>query len=208
MQDQLQKQRTFALIGHGGTGKTSVAEMLLFTAGSISRLGKIEDGTTTLDYEPEETKRRGSIQPSFAQFSWKKNLNFLIDTPGDNNFIGDLPYLLQGADNAVLVIDAIDGVKPLTKKIWSEVVRAELPAMVFINKMDRERADFQMAYQSLADILGIKPVLLYLPIGSEADFRGVVDVLNEKAYAFGENGALSATDIPADMACLATGPPP
>lgn len=76
MQDQLQKQRTFALIGHGGTGKTSVAEMLLFTAGSISRLGKIEDGTTTLDYEPEETKRRGSIQPSFAQFSWKKNLNY------------------------------------------------------------------------------------------------------------------------------------
>ena len=200
MQDQLQKQRTFALIGHGGTGKTSVAEMLLFTAGSISRLGKIEDGTTTLDYEPEETKRRGSIQPSFAQFSWKKNLNFLIDTPGDNNFIGDLPYLLQGADNAVLVIDAIDGVKPLTKKIWSEVARAELPAMVFINQMDRERADFQMAYQSLADILGIKPVLLYLPIGSEADFRGVVDVLNEKAYAFGENGALSPTDIPADMA--------
>ena len=124
MQDQLQKQRTFALIGHGGTGKTSVAEMLLFNSGSITRLGKIDEGTTALDYEPEEIKRRGSIQPAFAQFAWKKNLNFLIDTPGDNNFIGDLPYLLQGADNVVLVIDAIDGVKPLTKKIWSEAVKA------------------------------------------------------------------------------------
>jgi elongation factor G len=200
MLDQLQKQRTFALIGHGGTGKTSVAEMLLFTAGSISRLGKIEEGTTTLDYEPEETKRRGSTQPAFAQFSWEKNLNFLIDTPGDNNFIGDLPYLLQGTDNVVLVVDAIDGVKPLTKKIWSEAVKAELPAMVFINKMDRERADFQMAYQSLSDILGIKPVLLNLPMGSEADFRGVIDVLAQKAYTFGEGGTPTPADIPADMA--------
>lgn len=200
MQDQLQKQRTFALIGHGGTGKTSVAEMLLFTAGSISRLGKIDEGSTVLDYEPEEIKRRGSIQPSFAQFSWKKNPNFLIDTPGDNNFIGDLPYLLQGADNVVLVLDAIDGVKPLTKKIWSEAVKANLPAMVFVNKMDRERANFQMAYQGLSEILGLKPVLLYMPIGSEADFRGLVDILAEKAYAFDDKGDLTPMDMPEDLA--------
>jgi elongation factor G len=200
MQDQLQKQRTFALIGHGGTGKTSVAEMLLFAAGSITRLGKIDEGSTVLDYEPEEIKRRGSIQPGFAQLPWKKNLNFLIDTPGDNNFIGDLPYLLQAADNVVLVIDAIDGVKPLTKKIWSEAVKASLPAMVFINKMDRERANFQMAYQGLIDVLGMKPVLLFLPIGSEADFRGLVDVLADKAYAFDENGGLTPIDMPEDLA--------
>jgi elongation factor G len=200
MQDQLQKQRTFALIGHGGTGKTSVAEMLLFTAGSITRLGKIDEGSTVLDYEPEETKRRGSIQPGFAQFLWKKNPNFLIDTPGDNNFIGDLPYLLQGADNVILVIDAIDGIKPLTKKIWSEAVKANLPAMVFVNKMDRERANFQMAYQGLSETLGIKPVLLYLPIGSEADFSGLVDILAEKAYAFDDKGGLTPIDMPEDLA--------
>ncbi len=200
MQDQLQKQRTFALIGHGGTGKTSVAEMLLFAAGSITRLGKIDEGSTVLDYEPEEIKRRGSIQPGFAQFPWKKNPNFLIDTPGDNNFIGDLPYLLQGADNAVLVIDAIDGIKPLTKKIWSEAVKAGLPAMVFINKMDRERANFQMAYRGLSEILGIKPVLLFLPIGSESNFRGIVDILAEKAYAFDDKGGLTPIDMPEDMA--------
>ena len=200
MQDQLQKQRTFALIGHGGTGKTSVAEMLLFTAGSVTRLGKIDEGSTVLDYEPEEIKRRGSIQPGFAQFSWKKNPNFLIDTPGDNNFIGDLPYLLQGADNAILVIDAIDGIKPLTKKIWSEAVKAGLPGIVFINKMDRERANFQMAYQGLSEVLGIKPVLLFLPIGSEADFRGLVDVLADKAYAFDDKGGLTPIDMPEDLA--------
>jgi elongation factor G len=199
MQDQLQKQRTFALIGHGGTGKTSVAEMLLFTAGSITRLGKIDEGSTVLDYEPEEIKRRGSIQPGFAQFSWKKNPNFLIDTPGDNNFIGDLPYLLQGADNVILVIDAIDGIKPLTRKIWSEAVKANLPAMVFVNKMDRERANFQMAYQGLSETLGIKPVLLFLPIGSEADFRGLVDILAEKAYAFDDKGGLTPIDMPEDL---------
>lgn len=199
MLDQLQKQRTFALIGHGGTGKTSVAEMLLFDAGSITRLGKIDEGTTSLDYEPEEIKRRGSIQPGFAQFSWKKNLNFLIDTPGDNNFIGDLPYLMQGADNAILVLDAIDGVKPLTKKIWAEVGKAGLPAMVFINKMDRERANFQMAYQGLSDVLGIKPVLLFLPIGSESNFSGIVDILAEKAFAFGDKGELKPIDMPEDL---------
>ncbi len=200
MRELLQKQRTFALIGHGGTGKTSVAEMLLFAAGSISRLGKIEEGTTALDYEPEEIKRRGSIQPGFAQFSWKKNSTFLIDTPGDNNFTGDLPYLLQGADNVILVIDAIDGIKPLTKRIWSEAAKAELPAMVFINKMDRERANFQMAYQGLSEILGLKPVLLHIPIGSETNFTGVIDILAEKAYAFGEKGELQPIDMPADLA--------
>jgi elongation factor G len=174
--------------------------MLLFNSGSITRLGKIDEGTTALDYEPEEIKRRGSIQPAFAQFAWKKNLNFLIDTPGDNNFIGDLPYLLQGADNVVLVIDAIDGVKPLTKKIWSEADKAGLPAMVYINKMDRERANFQMAYQGLSEVLGIKPVLLFMPIGSEASFSGVIDVLAEKAYAFDDKGELKSIDMPSDLA--------
>jgi elongation factor G len=173
--------------------------MLLFTAGSITRLGKIDEGSTVLDYEPEEIKRRGSIQPGFAQFLWKKNPNFLIDTPGDNNFIGDLPYLLQGTDNVILVIDAIDGIKPLTRKIWSEAVKANLPAMVFVNKMDRERANFQMAYQGLSETLGIKPVLLFLPIGSEADFRGLVDILAEKAYAFDDKGGLTPIDMPEDL---------
>lgn len=200
MQDALSKQRTYAIVGHGGTGKTSLGEMILFRAGVISRLGKIEEGTTCLDYEPEEIKRRGSVQPGFAQYKWQKNTHFLIDAPGDTNFTGDLPYLLTAADGVVFVIDAIDGVKPLTKRIWQDVTKQKLPAIVFINKMDRERANFDMAFEGLAKILGMKPVLLYLPIGAEANFKGVVDVLAGKAYFFKDDGGVTTGDIPADLA--------
>ncbi|WP_461209198.1 elongation factor G [Desulfocurvus sp. DL9XJH121] len=200
MSDALNSQRTYALVGHGGVGKTSVAEMLLFTSGVVNRLGKIEEGTTSLDTEPEEIKRRGSIQPAFATYSWKKNSHFLIDTPGDNNFTGDIGYSLTAADGVVLTVDAVDGAKPLTRKLWEEVKAAGRPAMAFINKMDRDRADFQMAFDSLVDMLGIKPVLLYMPIGAKEDFKGVVDVLGGKALLFGADGAVAEGEIPGDMA--------
>ncbi|WP_028575180.1 elongation factor G [Desulfonatronovibrio hydrogenovorans] len=200
MLDKLEKQRTYALIGHGGAGKTSVAEMILYNSKAIQRLGKIEEGTTCLDFEPEEIKRRGSVQPGFSAFSWNKNRHYLIDIPGDNNFIGDISYLLHGVDGVVFVVDAIDGAKPLTKKIWSEAKKQGLPAIFFINKMDRERADFDMAYQSLVNTLGIKPVPLYLPIGAESDFRGMVDVLENKAYLFSGDGVLTPGEVPAEMA--------
>ena len=116
MSNSLQNQRTYAFIGTSGCGKTSIAEMLLFQSGIINRLGSIEDGTTALDYEPEEIKRRGSIQPGFANFTWNKNPHSLIDIPGDNNFNADTELLLKAVDGAVLVIDAIDGVRPQTKK--------------------------------------------------------------------------------------------
>ena len=128
MSKALDSQRTYALIGTGGCGKTSLAEMLLFQSGVINRLGAIEEGTTTLDYEPEEIKRRGSIQPGFATFLWNKDRHFLMDVPGDTNFTGDLPYLLMGVDAAVLVIDAVDGVRPLTRRIWNAVREAGLPS--------------------------------------------------------------------------------
>jgi len=200
MLDKLENQRTYALVGHGGAGKTSVAEMIQYNCKAIQRLGKIEDGTTSLDFEPEEIKRRGSVQPAFAAFTWNKNQHFLVDIPGDNNFIGDISYLLTAGDGVVFVVDAIDGAKPLTKKIWSEVKKLNLPAIFFINKMDRERANYEMAYQSLVDILGIKPVQLYLPIGAEADFKGVVDILENRAYFFDEEGNLEPGDIPEDLA--------
>ena len=200
MSDALKNQRTYALVGHGGVGKTSVAEMLLFKAGVISRLGKIEEGTSALDTEPEEIKRRGSIQPAFATYAWKKNTHFLIDTPGDNNFTGDIGFSLTAADGVVFTVDAVDGAKPLTKKLWDEVQASGLPAMIFINKMDRDRADFDMAFDSLVNMLGIKPVLLYMPIGSKEDFKGVVDVLGGKALLFDADGNVSEGEIPGDMA--------
>ncbi|MBN2141483.1 MAG: elongation factor G [Desulfovibrionaceae bacterium] len=199
MSDDLKTQRTYALIGHGGCGKTSVAEMLLFNAGAVNRLGKIEEGTTALDYEPEEIKRRGSIQPGFANYKWKKNQHFLIDTPGDSNFNGDLSHLLAAADSVVFVIDAVDGVKPLTRKAWAEVKKSGLPVLVFINKMDRDRADFDTAFSGLAGSLGLKPVLLQHPIGEREDFKGVVDMLSGQALMFNDKGGADKGEVPAGI---------
>jgi elongation factor G len=200
MSEALQNQRTFALVGHGGCGKTSTAEMILFNAGVIDRLGKIEEGTTTLDTEPEEIKRRGSIQAGFAGYKWDKNDHYLIDTPGDANFCGDLPYSLAASDGVVFTIDAVDGVKPLSRKAWAAVEKAKLPTVIYINKMDRDRADFDSAFDSLNSSLGISPVLLYYPIGIKENFKGVVDMLSGQAYLFEENGKVSKGDIPADIA--------
>lgn len=200
MSKALDSQRTYALIGTGGCGKTSLAEMLLFQSGVINRLGAIEEGTTTLDYEPEEIKRRGSIQPGFATFLWNKDRHFLMDVPGDTNFTGDLPYLLMGVDAAVLVIDAVDGVRPLTRRIWNAVREAGLPSFVFINKMDRDRADFDMAFNGLSAVLGMKPVTLYMPIMDGDAFTGIVDILGGKALMFGENGAVTEALIPEALA--------
>ena len=208
MSKALDSQRTYALIGTGGCGKTSLAEMLLFQSGVINRLGAIEEGTTTLDYEPEEIKRRGSIQPGFATFLWNKDRHFLMDVPGDTNFSGDLPYLLMGGDAAVLVIDAVDGVRPLTRRIWNAVREAGLPSFVFINKMDRDRADFDMAFNGLSSVLGMKPVTLYMPVMTDGVVTGGVDILGGKARMFGENGAGKSTllslvcaDNPQSYAC-------
>jgi len=204
MSEAIKTQRTYVLVGHGGSGKTSVAEMLLFNAGVLNRLGRIEEGTTALDFEPEEIKRRGSVQPGFANFKWNKNQHFLIDTAGDNNFNGDLPYTLVAGDGVVFVIDAVDGVKPLTRKAWSEVKKAGLPAIVFINKMDRDRADFDAAFAGLKESLGIKPVLLHYPIGQRESFKGVVDLLENTALLFDGKGGAQKAEIPADVAAEAT----
>ncbi len=197
---KVENQRTYAIVGTGGSGKTSLAEMLLFQTGVINRLGKSEEGTTVMDYEPEEIKRHGSIQPAFGHFEYKKNRHFLIDLPGDGNFIGDISQLLLGVDAVVFVVDAVDGVRPLTRRIWSDVKKAGLPALVFINKMDRDRADFDMAYEGLSQVLGIRPVLLYMPIGSQSDFKGLVDIMAKKALLFGADGKTSESDVPGDLA--------
>ena len=200
MSNALETQRTYALVGTGGCGKTSLAEMLLFQAGVVTRLGAIEEGTASLDYEPEEIKRRGSIQPGFATFLWNRNRHFLVDIPGDSNFNGDLEYLLQGVDSVVLTLDAVDGVRPQTRKLWSHIRAAGLPAIVFINKMDRERANFDMALGGLTSTLGMKPVVFYMPILDKDAFVGLVDVFAGKALMFGENGEVTEAPVPEDLA--------
>ena len=195
MPNPLDMQRTYAIVGTGGCGKTSLAEMLLFNAGVINRMGAIEEGTTCLDYEPEEIRRRGSIQPGAATFLWNKERHFLLDIPGDGNFTGDVEYLLKGVDGVLFVIDAVDGVRPLTKRFWNHIRQDNLPTLIVINKLDRDRADFQMAYDSLANI-GVKPVCLQYPIMEGGKFTGYVDILGKKAYAFDGKGGVAERDIP------------
>ncbi|AGW13428.1 elongation factor G [Megalodesulfovibrio gigas] len=200
MAKRLDAQRTYALAGAGGAGKTSLAEMLLHTAGALSRLGSIEEGATCLDYEPEEIKRRGSIQPAVAQFAWNKSPHYLLDTPGENNFIGDIPLLFTAADAVLFCVDAVDGARPLARKLWQQAAAAGLPGMICITKLDRDRADFSMAYASLGTVLGVKPVLLHLPIGQQDHFVGVVDLMANKALLFQKDGTLRESDIPEELA--------
>lgn len=200
MPNPLDAQRTYALVGTGGCGKSSLAEMLLFQTGVLNRLGAIEDGTTVCDYEPEEIRRRGSLQPAFLHWQWRKHRHYVMDVPGDSNFTGDMAYLLKGVDAVVMVIDAVDGVRPLTKKMWRQVKAERLPALVFINKMDRERADFSMALDGLSSMLGMKTAPLYAPLVEEGVLTGLVDILGGKALRFGENGATTEAAVPADMA--------
>ena len=199
MPNPLDMQRTYAIVGTGGCGKTSLAEMLLFNAGVINRMGAIEEGTTCLDYEPEEIRRRGSIQPGAATFLWNKERHFLLDIPGDGNFTGDVEYLLKGVDGVLFVIDAVDGVRPLTKRFWNHIRQDNLPTLIVINKLDRDRADFQMAYDSLANI-GVKPVCLQYPIMEGGKFTGYVDILGKKAYAFDGKGGVKECEIPGAVA--------
>ncbi len=197
--DLLKKQRTFALLGSSGTGKTSVAEMLLYQTGVTTRMGSIENGNTVMDYEPEEVKKEGSIQPGFSVYSWRKNRHFIADLPGDPNFLGELPYLMTGVDSFIYVVDAVDGVKVQDKKIWADAQKSGLPGIVVINKLDRERADFDQSLSSLTDVLGLKTVPLYLPMGKESDFKGLVDVIQNKAYFFEENGEMKSGQVPEDL---------
>ena len=195
----VEKQRTIAIVGTGGSGKTSLAEMLLYDSGAVTRLGTIESGTTALDYEPEEIRRHGSVQPACATWMWQKERQYAIDLPGDGNFSGDMDVVLKGVDGVLMVIDAVDGVRPLTKKIWHSVKEAGLPAIVVINKMDRNRADFHKAFDSLAQ-LGLKTVAMQLPIGSGEHFTGYVDILEHKAWSYGPDHTLTPADIPAELA--------
>ncbi|MBS3809578.1 MAG: elongation factor G [Desulfobacterales bacterium] len=190
--------RNIALIGHGGSGKTSLAEAMLSNAGVTKRFGSVDEGNATLDFEPEELKRRSSISTAFHQFPWKNRQVNLIDTPGDQNFFSDTRMCMQAADGAVVVIDAVDGIKVQSEQAWEYADEFELPRIIFINKVDRERADFNKAFSDAVEIFSPKPIILQLPIGQEADFKGVVDLVNMKAYSY-DNGKAKPIDIPPDM---------
>jgi elongation factor G len=193
------KLRNIVLVAHGGAGKTSLAEVMLFKSGVINRLGRVDDGNVTMDFEPEEIKRRTSISSAFHQYHWKKHTVNLIDTPGDQNFFTDTRLCMQAADGAVVVLDAVDGVKVQTEQAWDFAEEFILPRVIFINKLDRERADFFRTFKDASEIFAPKPIILQLPIGSEAKFTGIVDLISMKAYTYDAEGKASECDIPSDM---------
>ncbi len=198
MSQTVENLRNIALVGHGGSGKTSLAEVLLFDAGMTNRLGRVEDGNTVMDFEAEELKRNSSINSAFHQYTWDKYTVSLIDTPGDSNFFADTNNSIKAADGIAVVIDAVDGVKVQTEQAWELALSYQLPALILINKLDRERADFKRTVDDAAKCLETKPLLLQLPIGAEADFKGVVDLITRKAFTY-KDGKASKIDIPADM---------
>ena len=199
MTDKIEDLRNIVFVAHGGAGKTSLAEVMLFNTGVTNRLGRVEDGNTVMDFEPEELKRNISISSGFNQYDWKKHTIRLIDTPGDQNFFSDTRNCMQAADGAVVVIDAVDSVKVQTEQAWAFAEEFNLPSIIFINKLDRERADFSRTYKDAAESFEPKPVTLQLPIGSEDDFKGVVDLVGMKAYTYDAKGKAKEVDIPSDM---------
>ena len=199
MAETIVSLRNIAFASHGGAGKTSLAETMLFNAGSINRIGRVEDGNTAMDFEPEELKRNSSLSSGFHQFNWKKHTVSLIDTPGDQNFFSDTKSCMQAADSAVIVVDAVDGIKVQSEQAWEFAEAFNLPCIIFINKLDRERADFMRAFKDAAECFEPKPMIIQIPIGSEENFSGIIDLVSMKAYTYDAKGKATKIDIPSDM---------
>jgi elongation factor G len=193
------KIRNVALVGHGGAGKTSLAEALLFCSGAISRMGRVEDGTTTTDFDPEEVRRHLSLSLALAPFEHDGFKINLLDAPGYADFVGDMHTALRVADLAVIVVSAVEGVEVQTEVAWRMCTELGLPRMIFVNKLDRERASFDRTLDQLRERFGAGVAPLELPIGEEATFRGIADLLTDTAHLY-DGGKPTVGEIPDDMA--------
>lgn len=190
--------RNVALVGHGGAGKTSLAEAMLFVAKGINRLGRVDDGTTVMDFDPEETRRQISINTSLAPVEWKDSKINVLDTPGYFDFVGDVVAALTVADSGLMVVCASSGVEVGTEKAWEYLENVGLPRTVFMNKMERENANFTKVVAELREHFGPKLVPIQLPIGEAESFSGLVDLVKMKAYVKDGNSFKEAP-IPAEM---------
>jgi elongation factor G len=193
------KVRNVVLLGHGDAGKTSLAEAMLFMAGQTKRLGSVAEGHSNLDYESEEVRRKITLNLSLAPVEHKGVKINIIDTPGYADFIGDAVAGMEAAEMALFVIDAVAGVQVQTRKLWKLATDMGIAKAVFINRMDKEHADFDAAMSAIDAAFGHRVGAVQLPLGREADFRGVIDVIRMKAYLH-KGDAEQIVEIPADMA--------
>ncbi|RLD97417.1 MAG: elongation factor G, partial [Aquificota bacterium] len=192
--------RNIGLLSDGGAGKTTLAEAILFNAGITNRLGKVADGNTVMDYDPDEHRRGCSINAAVATFFYKNKKVNLIDTPGYANFITDTIGCLRVIDGAIFLVSAVDGLKVQTEKLWNSAKELGIPRIFFINEMDRSQAELEKVLEEIKDELGAKPVLLTYPLGRGDDFRGVVELLTKKALIYeGEEGKFAEGEVPAEF---------
>jgi len=197
--------RNVALIGHGDSGKTSLASALLFVAGAVNRLGRVDDGTSTTDFDEEEIDRKISLQTSLAHLEWRGAKVNLIDTPGYAAFAADAKAGLAVADAALLLVEAVAGVQVITERVFEYCREYQIPRIFVINKLDRENASFERTMQSILERFDRRTVPIQIPIGAEAGFEGVVDLITMKAhrYAKDASGQVTTGDVPADLLDMA-----
>ncbi|HKU23382.1 MAG TPA: elongation factor G [Terriglobales bacterium] len=197
--------RNVAVVGHGHAGKTSLVSAMLFTAGASQRLGRVDDGTTVTDYDEEEVARQMSISAGLAFAEWGKTKINLVDVPGFNMFVHEAKMVMPAVESALVVVDGVSGVEVVTERVWNYADEFHLPRVIVASRMDRERADAARVLESLTSAFGRTVVPLQLPIGSEKNLSGVIDLVRMKAYSYdmGGNGKGKEGEIPANLAAAA-----
>lgn len=193
--------RNIALVGHGSSGKTSLAAAFLYDSGATTRLTKVDKGNTVTDYEPEEIERKISINSSVCFVEWRDHKINFVDTPGYSNFLWDTKTCLRAVDAAAVVVCGVSGVEVGTEKVWEMLEEFGLPRIIVVNKLDRENSNFKKTLEDLHQFFGRQAVPVQLPIGEEKNFRGVIDLIDKKAHIFetDESGKSRVEDVPADL---------
>src|SRR5438477_188118 len=194
-----------SIVGHGGSGKTSLVSAILFDTGATNRLGRVDDGNAATDYDEEEIERKITISAKLAFCEWNKNKINILDTPGFGNFIQEARGALRVADAAVVVIDAVSGVMVQTEKSWAYAEEFQLPRLIVVNRMDRDTASFERSLESIHQNLGRLCVPIQVPLGAEKGFKGVADLVQMKAYSYQTDGSgkFTEAEIPADSSARA-----
>jgi len=190
--------RNIVLVGHGGAGKTSVAEALLFCSGATTRMGKVADGNTVTDFEEEEIRKGVSISTALAPIEWKDHKINILDAPGYADFIGEMRAAMQVADLAVFVVSGVEGLEVQTQAAWNFAEELGLPRVIFINKLDRENSSFRRTLEQLREAFGIGVAPLALPLGREHDIRGVISVIDAGAFSYDDAGGVTEEPVPDD----------